>query len=180
MLRCFRSIMWLWLQGVLQGPKERMELFTLSQAIQSLKGREEGVARFLDRRREIFGVQLRYGLREGKILSIGEMTPQERGLRCGCVCPSCGKPLLAKMGKKVRWHFAHSGTENQCNPSLAGQTAVHMLAKEILQEAKKIYLPGIEVSWRETSYSDELWEISDHLPEKKACINRGKCVLVKM
>ena len=86
--------------GVLQGPKERMELFTLSQAIQSLKGREEGVARFLDRRREIFGVQLRYGLREGKILSIGGNDAPGEGASVWLCLPKLRETPSGKNGKE--------------------------------------------------------------------------------
>lgn len=41
-----------------------------------------------------------------------------RGLASGCVCPSCGLPLVAKQGTVNQWHFAHhsrksSGTTDQ-------------------------------------------------------------------
>ena len=43
------------------------------------------------------GSELVYGLKDGKLIYIDEA---ENGLDCGCVCPSCGKPLIARQGQK--------------------------------------------------------------------------------
>ncbi len=65
------------------------------------------------------------------------------GLKCGCVCPSCGVPLVAKNGgSKMGHHFAHS---NGADCATGYQTSIHLLAKEIIQESKKIYIPTIGV-----------------------------------
>ncbi len=53
------------------------------------------------------------------------------GKDCGCICPNCASPLLAKQGKKRRWHFAHSGETGDCH-GLA-ETALHKAAKDSLQ-----------------------------------------------
>lgn len=35
-----------------------------------------------------------------------------RGAACGCFCPVCSAPLVAKQGDELEWHFAHeAGTE---------------------------------------------------------------------
>jgi len=35
-----------------------------------------------------------------------------RGAACGCFCPVCNSPLVAKQGNELDWHFAHeAGTE---------------------------------------------------------------------
>ena len=63
------------------------------------------------------------------------------GNECGCICPHCKSSLCAKNGsdndKKIH-HFAHlSGADCQG----AVESALHLLAKEILLETKCVYLP---------------------------------------
>ena len=55
------------------------------------------------------------------------------GQECGCICPACKEPLVAKNKGTVRvHHFAHlSGTE--CG--LAYESMLHLLAKERVQNA---------------------------------------------
>ena len=60
----------------------------------------------------------------------------ENGNNCGCTCPHCKEPLCAKnRGEIQTHHFSHqSGTD--CEG--AYETAVHLLAKKILVECKKL------------------------------------------
>lgn len=83
------------------------------------------------------GSELVYGLKDGKLIYIDEA---ENGLDCGCVCPSCGKPLIARQGQKNAHHFAHRGT-NECE--YVKQTNIHCMAEEIFLEEKEILLPPI-------------------------------------
>lgn len=58
------------------------------------------------------------------------------GKKCGCVCKECKGELVAKNGGKIKaHHFAHaSGTDSfKCS-----QTALHLLAKEIIAEEKRV------------------------------------------
>lgn len=80
--------------------------------------------------------QLIYALKNGKAVHISEV---ESGLKCGCVCPACGEPLVAKKGAKNLHHFAH--TNNTCEYGY--ETSLHLAAKEILSEAKKIFVPEV-------------------------------------
>ena len=96
-------------------------------------------------------VQLQYGSRDGRILLVSELKSEERGLNCNCICPSCGGALIARMGKKKQWHFAHKG--DACNIAAAQQTAIHMLAKEIIEDNKRLLFPGISV--KRDKYLDE-------------------------
>ncbi len=82
-----------------------------------------------------------YGVREGNLLHISEV---ERGLSCRCVCPSCGVPLAAKQGRLREHHFAHS-TGEPCR--YAGETGLHLAAKEILLKRKEIVLPSVQVQF---------------------------------
>lgn len=64
------------------------------------------------------------------------------GLACGCVCPACRQPLVAKNGGSKRdHHFAHYHTGTSCVHGY--ETSLHLLAKEILSEEGKIYLPAV-------------------------------------
>lgn len=55
------------------------------------------------------------------------------GNACGCICPACGEPLMAKNQGTVRMHhFAHqSGTECE----YAYESMLHILAKDKIREA---------------------------------------------
>lgn len=93
-------------------------------------------------------IKLQYGLQNGKIIHISEISDNERGLKCNCLCPCCKDPLQAKIGfGKRQAHFAHSAAE--CKIEVANQTALHLLAKEILEEEKKIWLPELIASNQE-------------------------------
>lgn len=81
---------------------------------------------------------LPFGLRErdGLLVSVNDV---ERGLQENVVCPSCQTPLVARKGKVKIPHFAH---HNGADCSTGLQTVLHMRAKEIIAEAKSIFVPG--------------------------------------
>lgn len=79
------------------------------------------------------------------LLSSGQMLHVQnvaRGKACGCICPDCHTPLIARQGEKNSWHFQHS-TPIQCN----GESALHRAAKQVLENAAKagcsLSLPGM-------------------------------------
>lgn len=76
--------------------------------------------------------------RNGTLVRIEDV---ERGLACGCTCPACGEPLVAKKGsgKKIP-HFAHHSDKN-CE--YAYETSLHLAAKSILENAKKLVIPPL-------------------------------------
>lgn len=67
------------------------------------------------------------------------------GLGCNCICPECKAPLVARKGQTREYHFAHKGNLSDCNLVYANQTALHRLAKAIIAEEKKIYVPAVAV-----------------------------------
>lgn len=95
-------------------------------------------------------VQLASGIREGQIVHISEIT--ERGEKCNCKCPHCGGILLAKLGNIKQHHFAHKG--NPCDPVIAQETGLHLLAKRIIRENHSILVPGIEIVKEEITTED--------------------------
>lgn len=72
----------------------------------------------------------------GKMVSVDNVP---NGLACNCRCPQCYEPLIAKNGGEIKvHHFAHVGG-NECKG--AYETALHILAKEIIATEKRIMLP---------------------------------------
>ena len=65
-----------------------------------------------------------------------------RGLACKCFCPHCKSELVAKNGgnRKVH-HFAHANGSD-CVGAI--ESALHKMAKDILQEHKLIMLPSVK------------------------------------
>ncbi len=62
------------------------------------------------------------------------------GLACGCICPGCAGRLVARKGTVKEHHFAHHGTP-PCGGSY--ETALHKLAKQILNRELRLMLPEI-------------------------------------
>ena len=90
--------------------------------------------------------QLPYGLREGRLLSIEEAA---RGLACGCICPACEAPLVARKGEKQAHHFAHYKGQG-CAHGL--ETGLHLKAKEILERRRHIALPAVFLHRQKSPY----------------------------
>ena len=68
-----------------------------------------------------------------------------RGAKCGCVCPSCRTPLVARQGDEKEWHFAHisrrvyESTKNVCQYSFF--VSVRLMARQLIGDEIKIRLP---------------------------------------
>lgn len=82
-----------------------------------------------------------YALKDGEIVSIDSV---EKGLKCGCVCPACGEPLVAKKGEHMMKHFAHH-SGHSCEYGY--ETSLHLAAKDILSNAKKIVVPEVVLNF---------------------------------
>jgi len=83
-------------------------------------------------------VKLSYGIgADGRLHHISEVL---NGLACGCVCPGCHAPLVAKNhGGIVVPHFAHANDQS-CGHS--HESELHLLAKTILAEEMAVMLPA--------------------------------------
>jgi hypothetical protein len=89
--------------------------------------------------RTIKKLKLPFGLKDGQLVHISDA---QRGLSCGCICPCCKAPLIARKGSVNIHHFAHSkGAE--C--AKAVETALHLASKQILEEHKEITLPAVQI-----------------------------------
>jgi hypothetical protein len=61
---------------------------------------------------------------------IGEV---ERGADCGCVCPECASPLVARQGAANDWHFAHEASPERAECRAGATNMLRRLAAEHLQ-----------------------------------------------
>ena len=62
----------------------------------------------------------------------------ERGKKCNLTCPDCHSALQARKGSQNTFHFAHISVA-ECET--AGETPLHKLAKEVIEETGKLFLP---------------------------------------
>ncbi|WP_419834517.1 competence protein CoiA family protein [Endozoicomonas atrinae] len=84
--------------------------------------------------------ELLYGKKDNQIVHISEV---DSGLECDCFCPACNSPLIARKGTIRTHHFAHhQGTDSQA----CVETALHLFAKQVLMEHKKVRLPEDQLS----------------------------------
>lgn len=79
---------------------------------------------------------LRYGVKNGVLVSVEDVVS---GLACECICPSCGATLVARKGNIREHHFAHHGATD-CTHGC--ESALHMMAKHILESRKEVFVPG--------------------------------------
>lgn len=66
------------------------------------------------------------------------------GAACGCVCFGCKRPMIAKNGGDASTqshHFAHRPEDNAIDCRSAGETALHIRAKEIIEKHRRVTLP---------------------------------------
>lgn len=106
-------------------------------------------------------LNLVYAVKDGAGISIEDA---DRGLKCGCVCPACGEPLVAKKGTKVMHHFAHHSGSN-CEYGY--ETSLHLMAKAILSTAKTIVTPKVYVYFPNSTKEKQLCCDSREIPVDK-------------
>jgi hypothetical protein len=85
--------------------------------------------------------KLPFGLKDGRLVHVSDV---EQGLACGCICPACKEALVARKGGVTTHHFAHHGGTS-CERGL--ETAMHLAAKQILNESRTMALPEVKVGF---------------------------------
>ena len=66
----------------------------------------------------------------------------QRGLKCNCTCVDCGAKLIAKKGPIQANHFSHAPDDKKAlNCKWSFETELHLLAKEVLNDYKKLTIP---------------------------------------
>lgn len=78
---------------------------------------------------------LQWARKHGEVVHISQV---ERGAACQCVCDECGSPLIARQGSQRAHSFAHENSDCQGNQ----ETLLHLKAKEIIEESKRLTVMG--------------------------------------
>lgn len=95
-------------------------------------------------------IKLQYGIKDNKLVHIYNV---DSGLSCNCLCPYCKEQLIARKGDVNMHHFAHVSTV-ECKYGV--QTALHLAAKEILEEQKKFSIPPL-LEWIDLSNEKDIY-----------------------
>ncbi len=111
-------------------------------------------------------ITMNYAMRGEQLISINEV---ESGKKCNCTCPSCGSSLIARKGNIREHHFAHNQSED-CKKGL--ETALHLMAKEILSTEMRMRLPALYLRFNsykepELIYEEQLLQFSNVYIEKE-------------
>jgi len=125
---------------------------------------ESSLARYVGRP-SMKPIKLPFGFNENKILV--HIADVERGRNCKCVCPGCGSSLIANKGSKNQPHFKHA-VDNKCK----GESAIHLAAKQIIRERKRITLPGYNIV--RSAVKDSRGEM--HRIEPKIVVKNGEII----
>jgi len=89
-----------------------------------------------------------FGLQEstGELIDVHSAT---RGADCGCICPSCRTPLIARQGEQNTWHFAHEsrGTDDQANApcEYSFWVSIKLMARQLFRGATSLVVPSHKV-----------------------------------
>lgn len=83
-----------------------------------------------------------FGKRDGKLIMIGDLSPEERGSHCNCVCPECAGKFNARMGEKRRPHFAHE-KNSMCDEEKVFLESMYLFLCNALEEEKEFCYPGL-------------------------------------
>lgn len=81
--------------------------------------------------------------RDGRIITINDLSENEKGLKCGCKCPVCDGTFLARMGEQRSWHFAHSG--EPCDAAKQITNSSYQLVAQAISEKGYFTFPGLYV-----------------------------------
>jgi hypothetical protein len=108
------------------------------------------------------GKKLTYAIKDGHLVNISKVP---NGDKCGCICPSCEEHLIARANistkryKKLP-HFAHPS-----KPDCPGayESAIHLLAKEVLLETKRMQSPDYHSDYNPKNENSKFCEISSEL-----------------
>lgn len=90
-----------------------------------------------------------FGLKDGRLYLPQNTT---RGLACECKCPACGSALVSNQGQYKRPYFSHHQSEDCAN---GYETALHLMAKQLIEEHGYIMSPHFRHVLSETLSNDD-------------------------
>lgn len=88
-------------------------------------------------------LKIPFGLLDGMLVEPSDVA---NGRACGCLCPGCGRPLVAYNQGQVRTtqYFGHFPGE-ECGKGI--ESAIHLAAKQVLLREKRMRLPALTVDF---------------------------------
>ncbi|EAW2474455.1 hypothetical protein L2D25_26470 [Salmonella enterica subsp. enterica serovar Muenchen] len=90
------------------------------------------------RKRRTEGIPFGLERDTGKLLAITDVA---RGSACGCLCPGCKTPLVARQGEINLWHFAHAtDMSGDCDGLMA---AIQSMVTTVIRERGELFLPPL-------------------------------------
>ncbi|CAG20115.1 competence protein CoiA family protein [Photobacterium profundum] len=87
----------------------------------------------------------------------------ENGKKCGCICPSCSTPLIAKQGNEKAWHFSHSSkgvkdkTKDECAYNF--YLSLRLMARQVISGNLTIALPEYKKTLAKKTSSGKYAEV---------------------
>lgn len=98
-----------------------------------------------------------FAKRNGRIITINDLSQDENGLKCNCECPACGGIFVARMGEVRVWHFAHSG--EPCEAKKQFINSIYQFVAQALEDKGYFYFPGMYV-WGDLTQTNVSYEVS--------------------
>ena len=105
-------------------------------------------------------VKLPFALLGDRMVAVEDVAS---GLACGCFCPGCRSPLVARQGSRA-WSFAHHGSKGDIG---CLETAIHRVAKQALLDAGAMVVPGYKLAVSAQSADGRI-----HLVEREVAAKR--------
>lgn len=82
-----------------------------------------------------------FGMRDGRIVTVGMLTQDERGLKCQCKCVLCGGDLVSRFCKERVDHFAHRA--GACDETKAFIKGMSSYVGQILSDGVALDVPPV-------------------------------------
>ena len=107
------------------------------------------------------------------------------GLACGCHCPRCKEPLLARHGKVLAHGFAHHSEDRAANLEICYQVILYKLAEHIIKKLQHIHAPSYYGIYQEQDIYfadvkiDGQYEREDKQPDVVATAKDGTQYLIE-
>ena len=111
-----------------------------------------------------------FGIRDGKIVTIGDIPNAENGLQCNCICPNCRGAFVARKGSVRIHHFAHE-KDAMCDSEKAFLIALYRLLEEAIREFGSFRYPGVYAKKKENIQIPNSYIVSKDQLKDLSCIH---------
>lgn len=119
---------------------------------------------------------------EGRIVHVDDVP---NGKECGCHCPHCGEPLVARQGEKYSHGFAHHSVARMSNLKICYAVTLYKLAEQFVLRNKRIIAPSYYGIYKPTPIEfenvkvDSRYERIDKQPDVIAISSNGDQYIIE-